>query len=124
MTEAADTTYPACPQCESDYTYESGALLACPMCGHEWAPGEIAEASGSPSDTEVRDAVGNVLADGDDVALVKSVKIAGGSGASIKIGTKVRGIRLSEDRGDGHDIDARIAGVGKLRLKSSVVKKI
>lgn len=124
MTETADPTLPACPQCASEYTYESGALCACPMCGHEWAHEETAEASTAQADTEVRDAVGNVLTDGDDVALVKSVKIAGGSGTNIKIGTKVRGIRLSEDRGDGHDIDARISGIGRLRLKSSVVKKI
>lgn len=124
MTETTDAALPPCPQCESEYTYESGALLTCPMCGHEWAPSEAAEDDGTQADTEIRDAVGNVLADGDDVTLVKSVKISGGGGSSIKIGTKVRGIRLTEDRGDGHDIDARIPGVGRLQLKSSVVKKI
>lgn len=124
MTETTDTNLPPCPQCESEYTYESGALLACPMCAHEWAPGEATDDDGAAGETEIRDAVGNVLADGDDVTLVKSVKIAGGGGSTIKIGTKVRGIRLTEDRGDGHDIDARIPGVGRLQLKSSVVKKI
>ncbi|MGO3147741.1 MAG: zinc ribbon domain-containing protein YjdM [Leucobacter sp.] len=124
MTDNVALKFPPCPQCESEFAYESGALLACPMCGHEWAPGEAETGDESQTEPEIRDAVGNVLADGDDVTLVKSVKIAGGSGASIKIGTKVRGIRLAEDRGDGHDIDARIPGVGRLQLKSSVVKKI
>lgn len=124
MTETVDTEFPPCPQCESEYTYESGALLTCPMCGHEWAAGDTASSDETQAETVIKDAVGNVLADGDDVTLVKSVKIAGGGGSSIKIGTKVRGIRLTEDRGDGHDIDARISGVGRLQLKSSVVKKI
>ena len=72
----------------------------------------------------VRDAVGNPLADGDDVTVVKTVKIAGGGGDAVKAGTKVRGIRLVADRGDGHDIDAKIAGVGRIQLKSSIVKKL
>lgn len=125
MTETTEAEFPPCPKCESEYTYESGALLACPMCAHEWAPGEATEGdSDGQTNVVVKDANGNVLADGADVSLVKSVKIAGGGGAAIKIGTKVRGIRLTEDRGDGHDIDARIPGVGRLQLKSSVVKKI
>lgn len=115
---------PPCPECASEYAYESGALLACPMCGHEWAPGDTegAEGSGSGSD-EIRDAVGNVLTDGDTVTLVKSVKVSGGGGGSIKVGTKVTGIRLIADSGDGHDIDARVPGFGKMKLKSSVVKR-
>lgn len=124
MAETVDTEFPPCPQCESEYTYESGPMLACPMCAHEWVPGDAAEDDSSAGEAVIRDAVGNVLADGDDVTLVKSVKISGGGGSGLKIGTKVRGIRLTEDRGDGHDIDARIPGVGRLQLKSSVVKKI
>lgn len=124
MTGTVDTEFPPCPQCESEYTYESGPLLACPMCGHEWAHDDPANVEAAAGEAVIRDAVGNVLADGDDVTLVKSVKIAGGGGSGLKIGTKVRGIRLTEDRGDGHDIDARIPGVGRLQLKSSVVKKI
>lgn len=125
MTDTPEAEFPPCPKCESEYTYESGALLACPMCAHEWAAGEGDGSDGeTQANAEIRDANGTVLADGDDVTLVKSVKIAGGGGSSIKIGTKVRGIRLTEDRGDGHDIDARIPGVGRLQLKSSVVKKI
>ncbi len=124
MTEHVDPVFPPCPECQSEYAYESGTLLACPMCGHEWTPTETDDSSATESESVIRDAVGNVLEDGDDVSLVKSVKIAGGGGGTIKVGTKVRGIRLTEDRGDGHDIDAKIAGIGKLQLKSSVVKKI
>ena len=125
MSEAVESEFPPCPECGSEYTYESGALLTCPMCAHEWAAGDAdADAEAAESDGVIRDAVGNVLQDGDDVSLVKSVKIAGGGGGTIKVGTKVRGIRLTADRGDGHDIDAKIAGVGRLQLKSSVVKKV
>jgi len=115
---------PPCPECSSEYTYESGALLTCPMCAHEWAPAEAAPAVESPEeDATIRDAVGNPLADGDTVTLVKSVKISGGGGGALKVGTKVRNIRLTEDTGDGHDIDARLPEFGRLKLKSSIVKK-
>lgn len=123
MSDAIEAEFPPCPECGSEYTYESGALLTCPMCAHEWAPGSDEPEAGA-DDGVIRDAVGNTLQDGDDVTLVKSVKIAGGGGGTIKVGTKVRGIRLTADRGDGHDIDAKIAGVGRLQLKSSVVKKV
>lgn len=116
-----EATLPPCPECQSEYTYEQGALLVCPMCAHEWSA-EAGEAV-SEDDGVVRDAVGNVLSDGDDVTLVKTVKIGGGGGGTIKVGTKVRGIRLITDGVGDHDIDARIPGVGKLQLKSSVVKK-
>lgn len=123
MTEHSDPTYPPCPKCQSEYAYESGALLACPMCGHEWSPTEDDASDDATQGTEIRDTNGNVLSDGDDVSLVKSVKIAGGGGGTIKAGTKVKGIRLTANRGDGHDIDAKIPGIGRLQLKSSVVKK-
>jgi|SRR5690625_548399 len=113
---------PPCPECASEFTYEIGALLACPMCAHEWAPTE-APAAEEPADSAIRDAFGNVLEDGDTVTLVKSVKLAGGGGTTLKVGTKVTRIRLTEDTGDGHDIDARIPEVGRLKLKSSIVKK-
>src|SRR5690625_126634 len=113
---------PPCPECASEFTYEIGALLACPMCAHEWAPAE-AGAVEEPVDSAIRDACGNVLEDGDTVTLVKSVKLAGGGGTTLKVGTKVTRIRLTEDTGDGHDIDARIPEVGRLKLKSSIVKK-
>lgn len=114
---------PACPECRSEFAYEAGALLACPMCGHEWSP-DAAEAPKAAEDTTVvKDAVGNVLEDGDTVTIVKDLKVKGGGGGSVKVGTKVRGIRLREDVVDGHDIDAKVPGFGAMQLKSSVVKK-
>lgn len=116
---------PNCPQCNESYTYEQGALLVCPMCGHEWSPAEAAVEAGAAADSEpvFKDAVGNVLEDGDTVTVVKSLKIKGGGGGTVKIGTKVRGIRLFLGGADGHDIDATVPGFGRMQLKSSVVKK-
>ncbi|MGV4987559.1 zinc ribbon domain-containing protein YjdM [Streptomyces sp. NPDC001709] len=113
-------TLPPCPECSSAYTYEMGALLVCPECGHEWSPsGSSADAGG---DKVIRDAVGNPLADGDTVTVVKTLKVKG-SPTGIKAGTKVRNIRLV-DGVDGHDIDCKIDGFGAMQLKSSVVKKV
>ena len=126
MTESSlpdETQLPPCPECASEYAYEMGALLVCPMCGHEWAAGDETTESSALDEAVVRDAVGNPLADGDTVTLVKTVKVSGGGGGTIKIGTKVAGIRLIEGSGD-HDIDARVPGFGKMQLKSSVVKKV
>jgi protein PhnA len=96
-----------------------GALLVCPECAHEWSPsGDDAGAAA----LVVRDAVGNVLADGDTVTVVKDLKVKG-SAAAIKVGTKVRNIRLI-DAVDGHDIDCKVDGFGPMQLKSSVVKKV
>jgi protein PhnA len=122
MSENEQPGLPPCPECASEYAYESGALLVCPMCGHEWAAGEAAErgTDAGEGSRPVRDAVGNVLSDGDSVTLVKSVKVSGGT---IKAGTKVSGIRLISDGVGDHDIDARVPGFGKLQLKSSVVKR-
>lgn len=106
-------TLPPCPECRSTYTYEADALLACPECGHEWSR-EV-----SP-ETAVRDSVGNPLADGDSVTVIKDLKLKGSSDV-IKVGTKVRGIRLVD--GD-HDIDCKIPGIGQIGLKSQFVKKI
>jgi protein PhnA len=108
---------PPCPQCSSVYTYEMGELLVCPECAHEWSPSEEAEAAAA---AQIRDAVGNVLQDGDNVTIVKDLKVKGGG--TIKVGTRVRGIRLI-DGADGHDIDAKVDGLGPMQLKSSVVKK-
>ena len=113
-------TLPPCPECSSEYTYEMGALLVCPECAHEWSP--AADAAEEPADAVIKDAVGNVLADGDTVTVVKDLKIKGSSSV-IKVGTKVRGIRLVNGVGD-HDIDCKVDGVGPMQLKSSVVKKI
>lgn len=111
---------PACPACQETYTYESGALLVCPMCGHEWSAETEANAEVAPP--VIRDAVGNELTDGDTVTIVKDLKVKGAGGV-IKVGTKVTDIRLLDDAIDGHDINARVPGFGNMQLKSSVVKK-
>ncbi|MFB7844281.1 zinc ribbon domain-containing protein YjdM [Microbacterium sp. NPDC056052] len=114
---------PPCPECSSEHAYEMGALLVCPMCGHEWSPSATAAAETGEQDGAriVKDAVGNVLADGDTVVVATSIKVKG-SPQGIKAGTKVRGIRLI-DPVNGHDIDCRIDGFGAMLLKSSLVKK-
>ena len=108
---------PSCPKCNSEYTYEDGALLVCPECAHEW-PKNAAEAS-SDDVLVVRDANGNLLADGDFVTLIKDLKVKGSS-STLKVGTKVKINRLVE--GD-HDIDCKIDGIGAMMLKSEFVKK-
>ena len=102
---------PNCPKCQSEYTYQDGDLLICPECSHEWREGESAA-----------DANGNVLADGDTVTVIKDLKIKGSS-AAVKVGTKVKNIRLIPDAADGHDIDCKIDGMGAMKLKSEYVKK-
>ncbi|MGW4245360.1 zinc ribbon domain-containing protein YjdM [Nocardia sp. NPDC004722] len=109
---------PPCPACSSEYAYEVGGLLTCPECAHEWT----AEAEAAPGDGVIRDAVGNVLADGDTVTVIKTLKVKG-SPTGIKAGTKVRNIRLAPGIGD-HDIDCKVEGIGAMQLKSSVVKKV
>jgi protein PhnA len=112
------STLPPCPQCNSEFTYEDGPLLICPECAHEWSA-----AAGQTEEAEerkiVRDAVGNELQDGDTVTVIKDLKIKGSSSV-VKIGTKVKGIRLVD--GD-HDIDCKIDGLGAMQLKSEFVKK-
>ncbi len=112
---------PPCPQCSCIYSYEMGALLVCPECSHEWPQGESGDALASSVDSVIRDTAGNVLADGDTVVVVKDLKVKGRP-TSIKVGTKVRNIRLVRDNGD-HDIDCKVDGFGAMYLKSSVVKK-
>ncbi len=113
---------PPCPKCSCEYTYEMNALVVCPECGHEWVPAEgDGESGGDAGEQVVKDAVGNVLNDGDTVTVVKALKVKG-SPSGIKAGTKVRNIRLI-DGVDGHDIDCRIDGFGAMQLKSGVVKK-
>jgi len=113
---------PLCPNCASDLAYEMGSLLVCPMCAHEWAPVEAA-ADETEGERVVRDAVGTVLADGDTVSILKDLKVKGSSGNVLKVGTKVRNIRLIDGVGD-HDIDCKVDGFGSMQLKSSVVKKV
>lgn len=110
---------PNCPKCDADYTYEDGALLICPMCSHEWTHAESEQADSVPV---IRDAVGNELQDGDAVTVIKDLKVKGSS-TPIKVGTKVKSIRLLHDAPDDHDIDCKIDGFGAMKLKSSVVKK-
>jgi protein PhnA len=114
-------TLPRCPACASEYTYEMGTLLVCPECAHEWTA-EAGAGDGADGPRVIRDAVGNVLADGDTVTVVKDLKVKGSS-TSIKVGTKVRNIRLVDGVGD-HDIDCKVDGFGPMQLKSSVVKKV
>ncbi|MBV5286095.1 MAG: alkylphosphonate utilization protein [Methyloversatilis discipulorum] len=110
------SSLPKCPQCSSEYTYEDGSMYVCPECAHEW-PQQAAETTDQAR--VVKDAYGNVLADGDSVTLIKDLKVKGSSSV-LKVGTKVKSIRLVE--GD-HDIDCRIDGFGAMQLKSEFVKK-
>ena len=109
---------PPCPECNSEFSYEMGELLVCPECAHEWNPND-AEVE---SVRVIKDASGNVLADGDDVTIVKDMKVKGSSN-TLKVGTKVRGIRLVDGPGD-HDIEAKVDGFGPMNLKSSIVRKV
>lgn len=121
MDAMSDTLSP-CPVCACEYTYLMGELLVCPECAHEFAPVQAPdEAHDALLQAVVKDAVGNVLTDGDTVSIVKTMKIKG-SPQDLKIGTKVRNIRLI-DPVNGHDIDAKVDGFGAMKLKSSVVKK-
>lgn len=111
---------PACPLCNCEYTYEMNDLLVCPECAHEWSQAD------STDEVEaalvVKDSSGNVLQDGDTVTIVKDLKVKGSS-TSVKVGTKVKNIRLISPV-DGHDIDAKVDGFGSMYLKSSIVKKV
>ena len=107
---------PPCPQCDSPYVYADGPSWICPECAHEWPM--AGEAASEPA-CVVRDAHGNPLADGDTVIVIKDLKVKGSS-AVVKVGTKVKNIRLVE--GD-HDIDCKIPGIGAMGLKSQFVKK-
>lgn len=112
------TTLPRCPQCNSEHTYEYGQLLVCPECAHEWTLETSAPTESS--DGVIKDSVGNVLQDGDSVTVIKDLKVKGSS-TVVKVGTKVRNIRLVE--GD-HDIDCKIDGIGAMNLKSQFVRKL
>jgi len=108
---------PKCPECGSEYAYEDGNLYVCPECAHEWAQGEF----GISGETAVatKDANGNVLSDGDTVTVIKDLKVKGSS-LVVKVGTKVKNIRLVDD---DHDIDCKIDGIGAMQLKSVFIKK-
>lgn len=110
------TKLPKCPVCSSEYTYEDGAMFVCPECAHEWA---MAETESAAAETIVRDAFGTELKDGDSLTVIKDLKVKGSS-VVVKVGTKVKNIRIVS--GD-HDIDCKIDGIGAMQLKSEFVKK-
>ena len=109
------STLPVCPACQADYTWQDGDNLNCPSCGHIWS----ASAADAGDSLIVRDANGNLLADGDNVTVVKDLKVKGSS-STVKLGTIVNGIRLVD--GD-QNIDCKIEGFGPMKLKSEFVKK-
>jgi len=113
------STLPSCPKCNSEYTYEDGAMLICPECAHEWSATAAADAA-TDDDKVIKDSVGNVLQDGDTITVIKDLKVKGSS-LVVKVGTKVKGIRLCD--GD-HDIDCKIDGIGAMKLKSEFVRKV
>lgn len=109
---------PACPICASEYTYEDGLLFVCPECTHEWAKDTVLNVA--PEQARIiKDGHGNLLQDGDTVTVIKDLKVKGSS-MIVKVGTRVKNIRLIE--GD-HDIDCKIEGIGPMKLKSQFVKK-
>jgi protein PhnA len=110
---------PPCPKCQSHYVYEDSGLLICPECAHEWSGTDMAKAIGSETKI-VRDAHGVELKDGDTVTVIKDLKVKGSS-TVVKVGAKVKGIRLVD--GD-HDIDCKVPGIGPMGLKSEFVKKV
>jgi len=111
------STLPNCPECNSEYTYEDGSLYVCPECAHEWSASEVAAES---EDNIIKDTHGNTLQDGDSVTVIKDLKVKGSS-LVVKVGTKVKSIRLV---GGDHDIDCKIDGIGAMKLKSEFVKKV
>ncbi len=113
------STLPPCLKCNSQYTYEDGGLYICPECAHEWSAHAATE-SGENSNKVYRDSAGNVLQDGDTVTVIKDLKLKG-SGGTVKMGTKVKNIRLVDS---DHDIDCKIDGFGAMSLKSEFVRKV
>ena len=111
------SSLPKCPQCSSEFTYEDGSMYICPECAHEWPKDAAAEAT--EEKRVIRDANGNELNDGDTVTVIKDLKVKGSS-LVVKVGTKVKNIRLVD--GD-HDIDCKIDGIGSMGLKAEFVKK-
>jgi protein PhnA len=111
---------PNCPKCNSEFTYEDGGLYICPECSHEWSASAAAEAGADEGAKVYRDSAGNILQDGDTVSVIKDLKLKG-SGGTVKMGTKVKNIRLVDS---DHDIDCKIDGFGAMSLKSEFVKKV
>ena len=107
---------PPCPKCQSSFTYEDAGMLVCPECGHEWQAGEAVQ---EDAGLVVKDANGNLLQNGDTVTVIKDLKVKGTS-LVVKVGTKVKNIRLVE--GD-HGIDCKVEGIGPMKLKAEFVRK-
>lgn len=110
---------PDCPQCASAFSYADGDLYICPECGHEWNASAAGDVVAADDVLSVKDASGNLLSDGDSVTVIKDLKVKGSS-LVVKVGTKVKNIRLIE--GD-HNIDCKIEGIGPMKLKSEFVRK-
>jgi protein PhnA len=110
---------PNCAKCGSEFTYEDRGLYICPECGYEWT--EKPESENDKQEVSIKDAYGNILKDGDDVTIIKDIKVKGSSSV-IKIGVKVKNIRLVEEV-HGHNIEAKVPGFGMMMLKSEVLKK-
>jgi protein PhnA len=106
---------PPFPKCNSEYAYQDQEMLICPECAHEWNPSQETEQDGM----QLKDAVGNDLAEGDKVTLIKDLKVKGSS-TVLKVGTKATIKRFVD--GD-HDIDCKVDGAGAMMLKSKFVKK-
>jgi protein PhnA len=115
------STLPPCPKCNSEYTYEDGGQYICPECAHEWSAQAVAIVGSVDEGARVyRDSAGNVLQDGDTVSVIKDLKLKGSAG-TVKMGTKVKNIRLVDS---DHDIDCKIDGFGAMSLKTEFVKKV
>jgi protein PhnA len=110
---------PACPQCTLENTYPDGSHYVCPDCGFEW-PMLAQDEMSDDGPREVKDSIGNVLASGDTVVLVKDLKVKGSS-IVLKKGTKIKGIRLPEGAGD-HEVDCKTEQ-GAFMLKAEFMKK-
>ena len=115
------SSLPNCPKCNSEYTYEDGSLFVCPECAYEWT--SKIETENIEEENIIKDANGNILNDGDSVTVIKDLKVKGSSSA-VKLGTKVKNIKLIHGSSDGHDIDCKIDGFGAMKLKSEFVKKL
>ena len=107
---------PHCPQCNSEYTYEDNGMFICPECAHEWNDAEPAHDS---DELIVKDANGNLLADGDSVTVVKDLKVKG-AGQTLRRGTLIKSIRLTDDP---QEIDCRYEGIKGLVLRAEFVRK-
>ena len=112
------SSLPACPKCNSEFTYQDGQMYVCPECAHEWST--VAAADSAEGSKVYRDSAGNMLQDGDTVSVIKDLKLKGSAGV-VKMGTKVKNIRLVDS---DHDIDCKIDGFGAMSLKSEFVKKV